>query len=88
MKAKFSVNNEFRLKKDQTFPRVFPKRGHNKDGSVGELDQARRRAGALAKVSKIYETLVDRDQASYDVDFGDLKVHLLETELLELFDAA
>jgi hypothetical protein len=85
MKAKFSVNDEFRLKKDQTFPRAFPTGSYNKDE---ERDKAHRKAGNVAKICKIYETLADRGQASYDVDFGDLRVHLWETELIELFDAA
>lgn len=87
MKAKFKVDDEFELKKDQTFTRAFPMGGYNKDGSVGEVDKAPRRAGSMSKVSKIYETSVDTAEPSYDVDFGDLKVHLSETELSELFDA-
>lgn len=87
MKARFKVNDEFRLKKDQTFTRAFPMGGYNKDGSVGEVDKAPRRAGSMAKVSQIYETSVDAAEPSYDVDFGDFKVHLLETKLRELFDA-
>jgi hypothetical protein len=87
MKAKFKVNDEFRLKKDETFTRTFPMGGYNKDGSVGEVDNARRRVGSVAKVSQIYETSVGTAESSYDVDFGDLKIHLSETKLLELFDA-
>jgi hypothetical protein len=87
MKANFEVNSEFRLKKDQTFTRAFPMGGYNKDGSVGEVDKAPRRAGSMAKVSKVYETSVHTAEPSYDVDFGDLKVHLSETKLRELFDA-
>jgi hypothetical protein len=86
MKAKFKVTDEFRLKKDQTFTRAFPMGGYNKDGAVGEVDKARRRAGSIATVSQIYETSVDVAEPSYDVDFGDFKVHVSETTLRELFD--
>lgn len=88
MKAKFSVNDEFRLKKDHTFTRAFPMGGYSKDGSVGEVDKAHRKAGSMGKVSQIHETLVDTAEPWYDVDFGDFKVHLLETRLLELFEPA
>ena len=43
--------------------------------------------GNLAKISQIYETSVDTAEPSHDVDFGDLKVHQLETQLRNLFDA-
>jgi hypothetical protein len=43
-------------------------------------------AGSRAKVSQIYEAAVDTAEPSYDVEFGDFKVHLSETKLLELFD--
>jgi hypothetical protein len=43
MKAKFKVNDEFGLKKDQTFTRAFPIGGYSKDGSVGDADKAHRR---------------------------------------------
>ena len=39
MKARFKVNDEFRLKKDETFTRSFPVGGYNKDG-FAELSQA------------------------------------------------
>jgi hypothetical protein len=87
MKAKFKVNDEFRLKEDHTFTRTFPIGGYGKGGSVGEVDKAHRRAGSVAKVSEIHETSVVTGEPSYRVDFGDLEVHLSEKKLLELFDA-
>jgi hypothetical protein len=86
MKAKFRVADEFRLKKDQTFSRTFPMSGYRKDGSVGEVDKAQRRAGSIATISQIHETSVTRAEASYGVDFGNLQVHLSETQLRELFE--
>jgi len=86
MKAKYRVNDQFRLKKDEIFTRAFPVGGYGKDGSVGEIDKARRAAGSIASIREIYETSVDAAPASYDLDFGDLQVHLSETELLKLFD--
>jgi hypothetical protein len=86
MEAKFKVNDQFRLKENHTFTRSFPMGGYNKDGTVGEGDKEHRRAGSTGKASAIYEAPGRKAEASYDVDFGDFKVHLAETKLLELFD--
>jgi hypothetical protein len=87
VKAMYKVGDGLRLKKDVTFTRTFPQSGRNKDGTVGEADKTLRGAGDEAKVYKIYETSASKAQASYDLDFGDFRIHLKETELLELFDA-
>lgn len=71
MKARFKVNDEFRLKKDQTFTRAFPMGGYNKDGSGGEVDKEHRKGGSIAKLSHIHEPSVDKAELSYDGDFGD-----------------
>lgn len=87
MKAKFKLDDEFRLKADHTFTRSFPMGGYNKDGTVGEIDQQPRRAGSTARISEINETSVDRAEPWYNLDFGEFQVHLTETKLLELFEA-
>jgi hypothetical protein len=89
MKAKFKVNDEFRLKKDGNFTRAFP-RSRNPDGSVGEIDLARVRAGEMAKIYKIDESAVERVEPRYELEFQgrdkELKVRLRETEILDLFE--
>ncbi len=86
MKAKFGINDKLKLKKDRTFTRTFPMAGYSKNRSVGEIDKVHMRAGSVANVFKIYETSVGAAKPSYDVDFGELKVHLSEKELLEPVD--
>jgi hypothetical protein len=87
MKAKFKVNDEFRLRKDETFNRSFPLGGYNPDGSVRDIDTASKSAGSVATVYEIHDSpTIDRGEVWYLLDFGDLKLNLNEQKLLELFD--
>jgi hypothetical protein len=86
MKAKFKMEDDFRLKADHTFERTMPLGGYNKDGSVREFDQEHRRAGSVARVVEIHETLVDWDEPLYKVDLGEFQVLLKEAQLLEMFE--
>lgn len=87
MKAKFKANDEFRLRKDETFTRSFPLGGYNAEGSVCDIDKANNRAGCLATIYEIHDSpAIDRGEVWYFLDFGDLKVNLNEQKLLELFE--
>jgi hypothetical protein len=87
MKAKFKVNDEFRLRKDETFTRSFPLGGYNADGSVRDIDKTNKSAGSLASVYEIHDSpVIDSGQVWYFLDFGDLKINLNELKLLELFE--
>jgi|NGEPerStandDraft_6_1074524.scaffolds.fasta_scaffold270964_2 hypothetical protein len=87
MKAKFKVNDEFRLRKDETFTRSFPLGGYNPEGSVRDIDKANKTAGSVATVYEIHDSpAIDRGEVWYLLDFGDLKVNLNEQKLLELFE--
>jgi hypothetical protein len=87
MKAKFKVNDEFRLKKDETFTRSFPLGGYGEGGSVRDIDKADKRAGDLATVYEIHDSpAIDRGEVWYLLDFGDLQLNLNEQKLLELFE--
>jgi hypothetical protein len=87
MKAKFKVNDEFRLRKNETFNRSFPLGGYNADGSVRGIDTASKSAGSMATVYEIHDNpAIDWVEVWYLLDFGDLKVNLNEQKLLELFD--
>jgi hypothetical protein len=89
MKAKFKVNDEFRLRKDEIFTRSFPLGGYNRDGSVRDLDKADKRAGSKATVYEIHDSPeIERGEVWYFLDFGDLKINLNEHKLLELFEVA
>ena len=89
MKANFKINDEFRLKKAETFTRTFP-HNRNPDGAVGEADRARVRAGEVAKIFDIHESQVESIEPRYALAFTgrdeELKVHLKESEMLELFE--
>lgn len=88
MKAKFSVDDEFRLRKDATFTRSFPLGGYKRDGSVGDIDKADKRAGIVAIVRNIHDSPeIERGEVWYFLDFGDLKINLKEEKLLDLFEA-
>jgi hypothetical protein len=89
MKARFKVGDELALMKERSFTRAFP-HSRNSDGSVGATDIARVRAGELAKIYQVHESRVERVEAWYDLEFegrdAELKIHLKETEMLELFE--
>ena len=87
MKAKFKVNDEFRLRNDETFTRSFPLGGYSPDGSVRSIDKASKRAGSVATVYEVHDSpAIDRGEVWYLLDFSDLKVNLNEQKLLELFE--
>jgi hypothetical protein len=89
MKARFQINDEFKLKEDGNFTRTFP-RSRNSDGSVGEIDVAKVRAGGVAKIYEVHESTVERIEPRYDLEFTgrdeELKVHFKETDVLKLFE--
>lgn len=87
MKAKFKVNDKFKLRKDETFTRSFPLGGYTPDGSVREIDKASKGAGCVATVHEIHDSpAIDRGEVWYLLDFDDLKLNLDEQKLLELFE--
>lgn len=89
MKAKFKVKDEFKLKEDRNFTRTFPY-SRNPDGSVGEGDVAKVRAGGLAKIYEVDEGPLQRIEPRYGLEFtgrdDELKIHIKETEMLKLFE--
>jgi hypothetical protein len=50
MKAKFQANQEFALRKDETFTCSFPLGGYNPNGSVRDIDKENKKAGSRATV--------------------------------------
>ncbi len=56
MKAHFKVNEEFRLRNDETFTRSFPLGGYNEDGSVRDIDKAGKRAGSVATIYEVHDS--------------------------------
>lgn len=66
MKAKFKVNDEFRLRKDETFTRSFPLGGYNPDGSVRDIDKDNKKAGSLATVYEVHDRpAIERGEVWY-----------------------
>jgi hypothetical protein len=87
MKAKFKVNDQFWLRKAETFTRSFPIGGYSPDGSVREIDKTTKNAGSEATISEIHDNpAIDKGEVWYFLDFGDLKINLNEHKLLELFE--
>jgi hypothetical protein len=87
MKAKFKVNDEFRLRSDVSFTRSFPLGGYGPDGSVRDIDKANKRAGSVATAYEVHDSAaIAEGEVWYLLDFGDLKVNLNEHKLLELFE--
>jgi len=56
MKAKFKVNDEFRLRKDETFTRSFPLGGCTREGSVRDIHKEYKRAGSVATLYEIHDS--------------------------------
>ena len=87
MKARFKVNDEFTLRKDEIFTRSFPLGGYDAEGSVRDIDKANKKAGSRATVYEIHDSpAIDRGEVWYLLDIGDLKVNLNEEKLIELFE--
>jgi hypothetical protein len=87
MKAKFKMNDEFRLREDMAFTRSFPLGGYNSDGSVRDIDKANKKAGSVAAVYEIHDSpSIEKGEVWYSLEFGDLKVNLNEQRLLESFE--